>query len=645
MLPAGCYIFWFAVARPASRLADEGDFVRFAGQLDRIVWWSLPAILLTGALWLCAEAVSMSGEPLAQALSPSVLGTVLSQTLFGQLWQIRAGLLFLFACCMVLPGGSVRLASLGHALGLLLSIALVCSLAWAGHAASVAGDEGKVLLASQLVHLLAASGWLGGLLPLVMVLSSVDPAQSKLTFAAAATHRFSTLGVVCVGALLLSGSVNGLLLVGSVPALLGTSYGHLLLIKLALLAAMLSFAVVNRQRLSPALDRDDRAAVRSLVRNALIETALGLVILLVAGILSATAPAVHEQPDWPFPFALSTVPLERDATLWLAVATAGVLAALSLAAAAYGFRVRRRWTGRIGIVGLLVSTIAGGQLFAVPAYPTSFMQSPVGYAAPAIADGARLYDRNCAACHGASGRGDGPAAASLDRKPSNLTAAHLFHHSPGTLFWWIGNGIPDKSMPAFGGQIDVAGRWDLVQFLRAQNEAQQGSTLGAAVEPFSGLVAPDFAFQIAGGRQQTLKALRGKAIVHLVLYSLPQSLDRLRQIAAASSELGKSGVQIIALPIGDSPQPLDLPTGVGILAASDANTVETYLLYRRLPDDASPSLPKHAEFLIDRAGYLRARWIPSSADGWADLSRLKEEIERLSSEPLRPPAPEGHVHG
>lgn len=38
-----------------------------------------------------------------------------------------------------------------------------------------------------------------------------------------------------------------------------------------------------------------------------------------------------------------------------------------------------------------------------------------------VADGAKLYVEQCAACHGTSGIGDGPLAEGLDRKPSNLT--------------------------------------------------------------------------------------------------------------------------------------------------------------------------------------------------------------------------------
>jgi hypothetical protein len=54
------------------------------------------------------------------------------------------------------------------------------------------------------------------------------------------------------------------------------------------------------------------------------------------------------------------------------------------------------------------------------------------------------------------------------------------------------------------------------------------------------------------------------------------------------------------------------------------------------------------ELLVDRQGYLRARWIPrrlgQDTDGWADLGPLLAEIDRLAREvPVAPLAAE-HVH-
>jgi len=80
-----------------------------------------------------------------------------------------------------------------------------------------------------------------------------------------------------------------------------------------------------------------------------------------------------------------------------------------------------------------------------------------------------------------------------------------------------------------------------------------------------------------------------------------------------------------------------------------ADIVTTYALFRRtlapagaLPD---PPRPTHIEFLIDRSGYLRARWIPGGPrPGWSDMKRLLAEVQALSQEPATVAPPDEHVH-
>ena len=79
------------------------------------------------------------------------------------------------------------------------------------------------------MHLIAASAWLGGLLPLALLLTAARREGISLALAREATLRFSTLGLISVGVLIATGSVNGWILTGSVPALVGTDYGRLLL--------------------------------------------------------------------------------------------------------------------------------------------------------------------------------------------------------------------------------------------------------------------------------------------------------------------------------------------------------------------------------------------------------------------------------
>jgi putative copper resistance protein D len=101
--------------------------------------------------------------------------------------------------------------------------------------------------------------------------------------------------MVSVGTLIVTGFVNAWILVGSWPALTATNYGRLLIVKLALFAAMLGFAAVNRFVLTPVLAHmpDALPARRKLARNSMIELALGLLIFVAVGVLGELHPAIH----------------------------------------------------------------------------------------------------------------------------------------------------------------------------------------------------------------------------------------------------------------------------------------------------------------------------------------------------------------
>lgn len=80
--------------------------------------------------------------------------------------------------------------------------------------------------------------------------------------------------------------------------------------------------------------------------------------------------------------------------------------------------------------------------------------------------GAVLYATNCAICHGETGEGDGPAAAGLERAPSDLHEGHVQENTDGALFYIISHGKPDTPMPAWDDVLDEDERWHVVNFLR-----------------------------------------------------------------------------------------------------------------------------------------------------------------------------------
>jgi copper resistance protein D len=55
-------------------------------------------------------------------------------------------------------------------------------------------------------------------------------------------------------------------------------------------------------------------------------------------------------------------------------------------------------------------------------------------------------------------------------------------------------------------------------------------------------------------------------------------------------------------------------------------------------------VPTHLEFLIDRHGYLRGRWIPDEGVGWGDPEQLLTAIDVLLKEKRTVPPPDLHVH-
>lgn len=670
----GCFVFQLVVAEPALRAAGAGieERSRIGGFLRPVAAASLFTAFLTGIVWLWLNAASMSGETLAEALSWQLFGTVLRQTGFGELWQFRGAVAVLLAILLLtrLTGKTpaARLALTGA--GGVLSGILLASLALAGHGADDSGVARVWHLGADLVHLLAAGGWLGSLPPLVFVLWQArrPGGSTELRIAQAATARFSTLGLVTVLTLVVTGLINTWFLAGSVPALVGTAYGRVLLVKLALFSGMLGLAAVNRLKLTPlllALSADPREVpepVRRLYRSATVETGLAFLLLVAVGTLVHMTPGAHTEAVWPFPVTLDVDGLLHQPGIRLALLAIAACGVLGLIAAASSLR---RWRWRFAAVSAMAAGAVGAVglgPFVVQAFPTSYAHSPVRYGTLAIAHGMSVYAENCVACHGPYGYGDGPAAAALPVRPADLTGAHLYHHGEGTLFWWVSHGVPGSPMPGFADQLSDTQRWDVLAFLRAQADAERSNVMTADTEAWGSVVAPDFAFQIGYAPQETLKQQRGRFVVLLVLFRNASSMARLRDLDAAEDQLERAGVRVIAMPmaqdadVADKQEAADKqevsdkqepgpPLAHLAIAETNPETTAAYSLFRRTPSvEGVPPMPAHMEFLIDRQGYLRYRWSPAYGPGWDRMADLVQRIDALNHEPPRSPAPEGHVH-
>ena len=298
---AGIVFFVVFVAEPAFRKAskDAGVAPPLRRRLAWIAWISLALCLLSGATWLLFTAASMSGQPLPEVYAQDVWWTVLSQTDFGNDWLLRlvCGCILAALCVPLLSGSGTQSLWL-KAAAVVAAACLAGSLAWAGHANGAQGLEGIVHPAADFLHLIAAAAWVGALVPLAMLLSMGGDDADSLAIARAATLRFSTLGIVSVATLLLTGSVNTWYLVGTVPALTQSAYGRLLLIKLALFAGMVGIAAFNWSQLTPRLIQSANGAAaqkarRSLRRNAALEALFGAVVIGIVAVLGTLPPGSH----------------------------------------------------------------------------------------------------------------------------------------------------------------------------------------------------------------------------------------------------------------------------------------------------------------------------------------------------------------
>ena len=626
---SGVTFFVLFVAEPIwARVfrGPEGAVIGLRKQFVRLGWTMLALSIASGFVWLVVLASRLTGQSLQGAMAGGGVWKVLTETRFGNDWLVRAILAVLIAI-------SIKRLEPRHgwpsrwegAVAVLLSGAFMASLAWAGHGGANAGTAGQIQVVADALHLVTAGAWIGGLLPFALVMACALRARSEAwnLVATDVTRRFSMFGVIVVGVLVLTGLSNTWFLVGSLPRLLGTTYGQLLLLKIVLVIAMVAVAAVNRLVLMPRLGDADSAAgvLLRLRRNGLIEIALGLVIFVVVGTLGTTPPAAHTQVQWPFPARLSAAALDDPASRTEAL----VLLAAMMAGTALillGALVRRvRWPMLAGGGILLLLGLPWLGMFTVEAYPTSFYASPTGFSVQSIAAGEALFLQNCSSCHGPDGHGDGPAAKDLQPPPADLTAGHIYAHSDGDLFWWITHGI-GSAMPAFGATLEPTGRWNLIDFIHANADATRfGNAADAGMT--NAFLAPDFAVDCPDGSSPLLADMRGR-ILHLVFAGV-HTLARMRTLEPT------------AIVVRLDPT---ISAGGSFCSTEDPDVAKAFALYA----GSSVEELDGTEFVVDESGSLRSSCHPGLVPDWTDPKVFAQVVDTIRRTPSASRAAPGHTH-
>jgi putative copper resistance protein D len=282
LLAAGSTGFIFVVAEPAT---SKPWFATLHRQLTLWVWLALAAAVISGAAWLVLLASDILGTSFSDVCLHGGAWPVLTETRFGLVWCIRLALALLLA--LLLPWPATR------RLQVTIAAAFVALPALVGHAGATPALAGDLHLVSDMLHLLAAGAWLGGLPAFAFLLWRARRSAGRRRDGAVlrVVDRFSLLGVFSVGFLLASGLLNSWNLLNGPHDLIASNYGRLVALKIVLFAAMIAIAAVNKFYLTPRLHKP--AVLRALLRNSLAEIGLGLCVLLLVGLLGTLPPALH----------------------------------------------------------------------------------------------------------------------------------------------------------------------------------------------------------------------------------------------------------------------------------------------------------------------------------------------------------------
>ena len=96
------------------------------------------------------------------------------------------------------------------------------------------------------------------------------------------------------------------------------------------------------------------------------------------------------------------------------------------------------------------------------------LKNPVPANAASIAAGKQVYHKQCAGCHGDTGKGDGAMGEELNPKPANLVDAEWKHGSTdGEIFVVVRDGVKNSGMKSFAKKLTAHQRWDVVNYVRS----------------------------------------------------------------------------------------------------------------------------------------------------------------------------------
>jgi len=314
---SGVYTFGFRAAAPAATDAYGASGPTTAEHVVRWVYFLALALLLggmafrlvvlPGSLPAAVERRSLlvAGAGAVAAIHVGVLAFVLraedalqlpfGRLLYGDLSPIATGTRFGVAFIAMTLGFALVSALLFLSWltdrrtllwpALVVGLAFASGLSLSGHSAADAGSSWKSELADW-VHLSSAMLWIGGLVQLGVVVWPLAPELRRRAFLG-----FSRLATVLIGTLLLAGIYLSILRLPRLHDLWQSGYGHVLLVKLGLVAVALAWGGAHKFLAAPRVS----AGSGRLRRSLLGESMVGMAVLLAAAVLVDSQPPARPQ--------------------------------------------------------------------------------------------------------------------------------------------------------------------------------------------------------------------------------------------------------------------------------------------------------------------------------------------------------------
>lgn len=578
-----------AVTAPfAERFGDSA--IRQPVQFTTMLRATLLVNLVAAVLWLPLQTLRVAAADDPRALA-ELIGQVLVSTTFGQTLLLRS--LALIVAIVLAGHMDSRRRLIAAVLAAGLGLGLQARL---GHAAAADAALG----AATALHVVAAGAWIGGLVPLALILVRTSGPDAVLI-----ARRFSLVGIAAVTVILGSAAPLAWTWIGNLGGWFGTDYGLWAIAKLVGLLLLLLLAALNRVALTPRLAAP--AAHTAMLVSIGLEAIMGFAVIIAAVHLATLPPGAHETPQWPFPVRPDLRRIDEP-FIRLEIERAAIIGLVSLGALISLLIRRLRLAGPV-VAGLLIAfwlPWPNLRLLMQPAYPTSYQVSETGYSSGSIVQGLAILRRHCTS-----------ACFRPNDDPSDLTPYGVWRRPDGDLFWWLGTTFDRIGHSPFphGTIATLASRerWQLIDYLRARAAGTMAKRTGHWP---SAVLPPDLQLR-CDGRATELRALRGQVVV----------------LTIGRSELSEAGAVPAGIPLRYVHLNRDSEAAAGRFR-SDCTTddPDAWTAYA-IVAGIEPEQLDGAIFVIDANGWLRA-WRSGDAASETRPDLFAQQVKLAIEQPF-----------